>query len=49
MNGHIYDLQRTQRTGPTSPISTIGGSHSPSTTRAIGLTTSPKGTLVCKK
>lgn len=44
----MYALQRTQRTGPISPMSTIGGSHSPSMVRAIGLITSPKGTLVCE-
>lgn len=48
MNGHMYALQRMQRTGPISPISTIGGSHSPGTVRAIGLITRPKGTLVYK-
>lgn len=47
MCGLMYALQRTQRIGPTSPKSTIGGDISPSTVLAKGDTTRANGTALC--
>lgn len=46
MNGDMYALQRTHRTGPISPMSTIGGKYSSSAGLAKGLITNPNGTAV---
>jgi hypothetical protein len=47
MFGLMYALQRTQRIGPTSPKSTIGGCNSSPIVLAIGEMISENGTAAC--